>query len=91
MEAFLSVFSDSLLSIMFLLFHHHFESRHENPPGYDSCSELIEHIFIDVVGKIKPFTLSLQVSLMETKWFLGLFRASSRCFLIILTPLVLFP
>ena len=76
MEALFGSLSDPLLSIMLFLFHHHFEPRHKNPPRYDSGPELIEHVFVDVIGKVEALMLFLKVSLMEAEWFFVLLRSS---------------
>ena len=84
MEALLCCLSYSLLSIMLLLLHHHFKTGHEDPPWHDSRSELIQHVFVDVVGEVESISLSCKISLVETERLFGLLSSGHRGFLILL-------
>ena len=65
MEALFSIIPDPLLSVMFLLLHHHLETRNQDAPGNDTGSELLKHALVDVISEIEPLALSCQVPLVE--------------------------
>ena len=65
MEALFSIISNPLLSVMFLLLHHHLETGNQDAPGNDTGTELLKHALIDVIGEIETLALPRQVPLVE--------------------------
>lgn len=64
----LGVASDTLLSFVFISFHHHSEPGYEDAPRNIPCSELVQHGLVNVVHVVRTVSGLLSVALVETKW-----------------------
>ena len=88
--AFLCIGANSLLSFVFIFFTHHSKFGNEDPPWHDPCSELIEHIRVNLVLQVHLISCLLQVAFIEREWFLSLFGLSHGSFPNFLPSLFIF-
>ena len=82
--------SDSLLSFVFVFLHHHLESWDQDSPRDDPCSELVQHVRIDILVSDSCLTLFVYVTLVERERLLGGFGFSDAIFLILDPTFLLF-
>jgi len=75
----LCISSNSLLSLMLVSLHHHFESRNEDSPRNVTSSELCQHGLVNIIVSHSSLSSFLRVTLMETKRLWLSFVLSQRC------------
>lgn len=89
-EALLCHRSNSLLTLVLVFLHHHLKSGHEDSPRNDPCTELVQHLSIDILIPNCRFPRFLDVPLVERKWLLSSLGLGNTGFLVFNLPLLLF-
>lgn len=88
-EAFLSHLTDSLLTFVLVLLHHHLKAWNQDSPRNDSRSELVQHLSVDVLVPNCRLSCFFNVAFVEREWLLGSFGLCHARFLVFNPSLLL--